>query len=214
MTVSMMAEPVWCTHLLKFKCIFRAIQPFLAISVSFIQAELLNFISQKLHSQKRNDLFWSAIKAEKPELPNTKRHKKLLLWHHERWRWKRLDMSCEAHDKRKKEKKDRVFHLCRERMRGQRNPCCSTTVWNLLPQHHQNHCSQGHQWTIWTMCLFLNSPLHRQDCSSWGGGLQVCHRHHLHSWARGHPRRHKHSCRSRRRYLLGRKDPLQSAPCP
>lgn len=105
MTVSMMAEPVWCTHLLKFKCIFRAIQPFLSISVSFIQAELLNFISQKLHSQKRNDLFWSATKAEKPELPNTKRHKKLLLWHHERWRWKRLDMSCEAHDKRKKEKK-------------------------------------------------------------------------------------------------------------
>lgn len=63
-----------------------------------------------------------------------------------------------------KKKKDRVFHLCREGMRGQKNPCHSTTVWNLPPQHHKNHCFQGHQWTIWNMCLFLNSPL--QVCSS------------------------------------------------
>lgn len=111
-------------------------------------------------------------------------------------------------------KKDRVFHLCRERMRGQRNPCRSTMVWNFLPQHHKNHCSQCYQWTIWNICHFLNSPLHRQVCSSSGGGLQVSHHLHLHSWAKGHPRRRKNSCRSRRRYLLGRKDPLQSALCP
>lgn len=39
------------------------------------------------------------------------------------------------------------------------------------------------QWHDWK--LFI-SPLHRQVCSSWGVGLQVCHRHHHHSWVRGY----------------------------
>lgn len=159
-----------------------------------------------------------------PHISNTESHKKKLLpWHHERWRWKTWDMSQELQAQKKGQ--GRECFICTEMDLSEKQKrtvgtqgvkptkpsasiACLGKKQNCLPSIMTTNFEQT-EITFSTI-----SPLCRQVCSSWGGGLQVCRHRRRHSWVMEPPQPRMSLCRSPRCCPWGQKDPPRWALYP